>query len=245
MFHRFRRVIIMLIVSTILGMPQGQAQDTRSAVEAAPAGLEEVLPLATAHTSAGRFAEGQQVLETALETTSTPEAQHALRLALAELHAAWARQLEQRFAYTDARAQYQAALALRRALGDRAGEGTLLDRLGITHRAQSQYREAIAYFEQALERQRALGDRAGESATLTHLGEAYDGLSQYPQAIAVYEQAWGWPGRWAIGLGKECSWSIWARWLWRWGSMRRRWPTVRRPWPSPGRSGIGLGKAWH
>ena len=68
MFHRFRRVIIMLIVSTILGMPQGQAQDTRSAVEAAPAGLEEVLPLATAHTSAGRFAEGQQVLETALGT---------------------------------------------------------------------------------------------------------------------------------------------------------------------------------
>ena len=40
MFHRFRRVIIMLIVSTTLGVPQGQAQDTRSAVEAAPAALE-------------------------------------------------------------------------------------------------------------------------------------------------------------------------------------------------------------
>jgi hypothetical protein len=66
------------------------------------AGLEEVLTLATAHTSAGRFAEGQQVLETA----STPEAQYALRLALADLHAAWARSLEQRFAYADARVQY-------------------------------------------------------------------------------------------------------------------------------------------
>ena len=66
MFHRFRRVIIMLIVSTTLGVPQGQAQDTRAAGEVAPAALErqsaaleEVLTLATAHTSAGRFAEGQ------------------------------------------------------------------------------------------------------------------------------------------------------------------------------------------
>src|SRR5262245_1938545 len=99
MFHRFRRVIIMLIVSTTLGVPQGSAQDTRAAVEAPPAGLEEVLTLATAHTSAGRFAEGQQVLETALEMAPAPAAQHALRLALADLHGAWAHRLAQRFAY--------------------------------------------------------------------------------------------------------------------------------------------------
>src|SRR4029453_3451586 len=122
-------------------------------------GLEEVLALAAAHTNAGRFAESQQVLETALETASTPEAPQALRLALADLHPAWARSLAQRFAYADARVQYQAALALRRTLGDQAEEGTLLDRLGTTHRAQSQYREAIPYFEQALGLQRAVGDR--------------------------------------------------------------------------------------
>jgi len=75
MFHRFGRIIIMLIVSTALGMPQGHAQDARAAGEAAPAalarqspGLEEALTLATTHTSAGWFAEGQQVLETALGT---------------------------------------------------------------------------------------------------------------------------------------------------------------------------------
>ena len=98
MFHRFGRIIIMLIVSTALGMPQGHAQDARAAGEAAPAalarqspGLEEALTLATTHTSAGWFAEGQQVLETVLETAPPPEAQHALRLALADLHAACGR----------------------------------------------------------------------------------------------------------------------------------------------------------
>ena len=174
-----------------------------------------MLTLATAHTSAGRFAEGQQVLERALEVLSAPEAQHALRLALADLHGAWAHSLAQRFAYTDARAQYQAALALRRALGDQAGEGTLLDRLGTTHRAQSQYREAIPYFEQALVLQRAVGDRTGESHTLTHLGEAYYGLSQYPQAIATYEQALGLARESGNRVGEGTIWSIWARCMWR------------------------------
>jgi hypothetical protein len=31
MLHRFRRVIIMLLVSTTLGVPQGEAQDARAA----------------------------------------------------------------------------------------------------------------------------------------------------------------------------------------------------------------------
>ena len=193
----YSRVIVLMMVVAALSVPPGKAQDAgpsggeaqREVLERQSVGLEETLTLAAAHATAGQFAEGQQVLETALGVLSTPEAQHALRLALADLHGAWARSLAQRFAYADARAQYQAALALRRALGDQAGEGTILDRLGTTHRAQSQYREAIPYFEQALVLQRAVGDRTGESATLTHLGEAYYGLSQYPQAIAMYEQA--------------------------------------------------------
>jgi hypothetical protein len=93
MLHRFSCVIILLFVSTTLVVPQGRAQDTSAAVEAAgaalerqSAALEEVLTLATAHTSAGRFAEGQQVLETALGVWSIPEVQHSLRLALADLH---------------------------------------------------------------------------------------------------------------------------------------------------------------
>src|SRR5262249_54601234 len=161
MRQEYSRVIVLMMVVAALSVPPGKAQDAgpsggeaqREVLERQSVGLEKTLNLAAAHTSAGRFAEGQQVLETALGVWSTPEAQHALRLALADLHEAWARSLEQRFAYADARAQYQAALALHRALGDQAEEGTLRDRLGTTHRVQSQYREAIADFEQAPERQ--------------------------------------------------------------------------------------------
>src|SRR5262245_11350408 len=99
MFHKFRRIIILLLVGTTLGVPQGSTQNTKPAVEGAgaaidqqSAGLEETLTSAAAHTSAGQFAQGHQVLETALETAPTPEAQHALRRALAQLHTAWAHQ---------------------------------------------------------------------------------------------------------------------------------------------------------
>jgi hypothetical protein len=88
----------MLIVVTLLGVSQSRAQDSPPAAKASQAaldrqisGLEETLNIAAAHTSAGRFAEGQQVLETVLETAPPPEAQHALRLALADLHAACGR----------------------------------------------------------------------------------------------------------------------------------------------------------
>src|SRR5438093_456077 len=122
----YSRVIVLMMVVAALSVTPGKAQNAepsggevkRTALDRQSVGLEEMLTIAAAHTSAGRFAEGQQVLEMALGVLSTPEAQHALRLALADLNAAWARSLEQRFAYADARAQYQAALTLRRALGD-------------------------------------------------------------------------------------------------------------------------------
>ena len=94
MLHQRSRITVMLIVVTLLGVSQSRAQDSPPAAKASQAaldrqisGLEETLNIAAAHTSAGRFAEGQQVLETA----PPPEAQHALRLALADLHAACGR----------------------------------------------------------------------------------------------------------------------------------------------------------
>ena len=101
----YSRVIVLMMVVAALSVPQGKAQDAgpsggeaqREVLERQSVGLEETLTLAAAHTSAGQFAEGQQVLETALRVLSTPQAQHALRLALADLHEAWAHQSDAAF----------------------------------------------------------------------------------------------------------------------------------------------------
>ena len=95
----YSRVIVLIMVVAVLSVPHGKAQDAgpsggeaqREVLERQSVGLEETLTLAVAHATAGQFTEGQQLLETALGVLSTPEAQHALRLALADLHAAWAR----------------------------------------------------------------------------------------------------------------------------------------------------------
>ena len=110
------------------------------------------------------------------------------RTALADLHASWATRLENRYAYHEAIAHYQAAFAIDQ-MYRRREAAIVLTKLGEVYRALSQYAQALASYEQALVMQREVGDRAGEGRTLINLGEAYQALSQYAQALASYEQA--------------------------------------------------------
>jgi CHAT domain-containing protein/tetratricopeptide (TPR) repeat protein len=108
--------------------------------------------------------------------------------ALADLHASWATRLENRYAYHEAIAHYQAAFAIDQRYRRREA-GIDLTKLGEVYRALSQYAPAITYYEQALALQREVGDRAGAGRTLNNLGEAYWALSQYALAIDAYYQA--------------------------------------------------------
>src|SRR6266851_4032398 len=84
---------------------------------------------------------------------------------------------------------YQQALAITREVGDRGGEGTILNNLGAVYDDLGQKQEALRYYEQALAITREVGDRAGEGGTLNNLGSVYNALGQKQEALCYYEQA--------------------------------------------------------
>ncbi len=89
----------------------------------------------------------------------------------------------------DAIAQYEAALAIDRAIGDRQGEGADLGNLGNAYSDLGETRRAIDFYQQALDIARAIGDRRGEGIHLGNLGIAYRILGRPRDAIAQYEDA--------------------------------------------------------
>ena len=66
-------------------------------------------------------------------------------------------------------AYYEQALAIARAVGNRAGEGTALNNLGGVFYALGQDAQAIQYLEQALVLLRELGTRADEATAAGNL----------------------------------------------------------------------------
>jgi tetratricopeptide (TPR) repeat protein len=76
-----------------------------------------------------------------------------------------------------------------RAVGDRAGEGTTLNNLGLLANRLGRQEEARQYYEQALIIRREVGDRAGEGVTLCSLGDTLRATGQVMKARALIEQA--------------------------------------------------------
>ena len=68
---------------------------------------------------------------------------------------------------------YEQALAIRREVKDRHGEGVTLNNLGIVYATLSQYEKARDYYEQSLAIRREIKDRRGEGTTLNNLGNVY------------------------------------------------------------------------
>ena len=74
-------------------------------------------------------------------------------------------------------------------MGDRAGEGTTLNNIGLVYDNQGNYGEALSYYEESLAIRREVGDRAGEGTTLSNIGLVYGEQDEYEEAIAYYQQA--------------------------------------------------------
>ncbi|MFQ4137866.1 CHAT domain-containing protein [Nodosilinea sp. PGN35] len=84
---------------------------------------------------------------------------------------------------------YQDALKIAQALGDRVKERQVLDILGRITLSKNRYEQAAGYYQQALAIDQQTGDRQAESQTLRGLGSAYLGLGNYQEAIDQYQQA--------------------------------------------------------
>ena len=82
-----------------------------------------------------------------------------------------------------------AFLAIKKEIGDRTGETTLLSNIGIIYKNLGQYAKAIDIYQQALSISKEIGNRAGENATLNNIGLVYKSLGQDTKAIDIYQQA--------------------------------------------------------
>jgi tetratricopeptide (TPR) repeat protein len=84
---------------------------------------------------------------------------------------------------------YTQALAIIRAVGDRAMEATTLNNIGWVYSDLGEKQKALEYYTQALAISQALGDRAGEATTLNNIGKVHDDLGEKRKALEYYTQA--------------------------------------------------------
>ncbi|NES22723.1 MAG: tetratricopeptide repeat protein, partial [Symploca sp. SIO3E6] len=91
---------------------------------------------------------------------------------------------------------FSEALLIYQEIGDKAGMGETLWRIGYIYERTEEYEQALDYFQRALPIQREIGDDDGEQLTLKFIGEVYDtqgrqlaAQSQYREAIEKYGQA--------------------------------------------------------
>ena len=84
---------------------------------------------------------------------------------------------------------FEEALSILQAIGDRAGEGTMLNNIGFVYQSQGQSGSALERYQQALAILQEVGDRAGEGRTLNNIGSVHQGQGQYGLALERYQQA--------------------------------------------------------
>ncbi|MCG8364549.1 MAG: tetratricopeptide repeat protein, partial [Pseudanabaenales cyanobacterium] len=91
--------------------------------------------------------------------------------------------------FREALQSWQAALAIYRELGDRAGEGMTLKNIGNVYVNLGDYPQVLEYYQQSLAITRDIGDRATEGKILNNIGIVYKNLGDYPQALEYYQQS--------------------------------------------------------
>ena len=83
---------------------------------------------------------------------------------------------------------YQEDLIICRQIGDRPGESTTLNNLGLVYSKIHREQDAIECYEQGLQISRELGDRDNLSYLLSNLGALHLALGQIREAKTYTEQ---------------------------------------------------------
>ncbi|MGB5770645.1 MAG: tetratricopeptide repeat protein [Crocosphaera sp.] len=91
---------------------------------------------------------------------------------------------------------YYQALDISREIGDRNGEASSYNNLGLAYYSLGEYQQAIQYYQQSLAITTEIGAaegtrsaRNGEASSYNNLGNAYSSLGEYQQAIQYHQQS--------------------------------------------------------
>jgi predicted ATPase/DNA-binding SARP family transcriptional activator len=91
--------------------------------------------------------------------------------------------------YEQAIHSFEACLALKKKVGDKAGIGSALGNLGLVAREQLDLPRARAYHEDSLAIKRELGDKQGIATALGNLGLAVADMGEWGSAAALFEES--------------------------------------------------------
>ncbi|MCG5468207.1 tetratricopeptide repeat protein [Micromonospora sp. LAH09] len=91
--------------------------------------------------------------------------------------------------YADARRRFTTALTIQLRLGNRVGQASILNNLGIVHREEGRLTEAGECYAQALRLYRELGNRYAEWSCLGNVGVVQLELDQLPDAVRAQQAA--------------------------------------------------------
>src|SRR5262249_42296470 len=86
-------------------------------------------------------------------------------------------------------ASYQQSLRVFRELGDRRGQATTLNNIGVLSKDRGENQQALDYFVQALPLWRETRGLRGEAATLSNMGLAYTSLGDRERALEPLTKA--------------------------------------------------------
>jgi tetratricopeptide (TPR) repeat protein len=89
----------------------------------------------------------------------------------------------------DALTHYRKALAIRREIGDRDGEGTTLNNISQIFDAWGLYDEALKTLQESLAISREIGDRDGEGVTLNNIALIYKAWGRYDEALKTLQES--------------------------------------------------------
>ncbi len=153
---------------------------------ATPGATPAAIPDLKDAASALAWARAERANLLACLTHATESGQQARVVALT---AGLAALLQQDGPWTDAVALHTTAGELARVLGDRLGQASALNDLGVTYRMTGQYPAAAQVLDQALTSYRELGDQLGQANVLNDLGVVHRMTGQYPAAAQVLDQA--------------------------------------------------------
>lgn len=84
---------------------------------------------------------------------------------------------------------HQKTLDLRRAIGDKRGEGETLNNMAVLFVKQKRFAEALEHYRAAIQLMQNAGDLRNVTILQSNLGRCFQNMGNYPEAIRQYEEA--------------------------------------------------------
>ena len=91
--------------------------------------------------------------------------------------------------YNEALTHYQQALSIQQEIGDKSGEGSTLNNIGLIHKNHGDYDTALHYYQQSLAIRQHIGDKSGEGVTLNNIAAIHQARGDYDTALQYYQQS--------------------------------------------------------